>query len=152
MITLSVDDALVPNGGRLGARYAVISSVLASLLPDAPDGDVAISYVSEDEIRRLNRMYRKHDAVTDVLSFASGFPEQSHELGDVIISYDQAVRQAASVATDVASHVVGEPEAILECVDLVVHGILHVLGYDHERPEDAAIMFPLQDRIVSECL
>lgn len=140
MITLSVDDALVPNGGRLGARYAVISSVLASLLPDAPDGVVAISYVSEDEIRRLNRMYRQHDAVTDVLSFASGFPEQSHELGDVIISYDQATRQTEN----------GDVE--LECVDLVVHGILHVLGYDHERPEDAAIMFPLQDRIVSECL
>lgn len=140
MITLTVDDSLVPEGARLGARYDAIAASVNAALPTLPDGEVAVSYISDDEIRRLNRMYRGKDAVTDVLSFASGFPEQSHELGDVLISYDQAVRQAEN----------GDVE--LECTDLVVHGILHVLGYDHERAEDAERMFPLQDRIVAESL
>lgn len=140
MITLNVDDELVPAEARLGNRYATIAAAVHAALPNAPDGEIAVTYVPDDEIRRLNRMYRQKDAVTDVLSFASGFPEQSHELGDVIVSYDQAVRQAEA----------GDVE--LECVDLVVHGILHVLGYDHERPEDADAMFPLQDRIVAASL
>ncbi len=148
MITLNVDDDIVPVNARLGNRYATIAHAVHAALPNAPDGEVAVTYVPDDEIRRLNRMYRQKDAVTDVLSFASGFPEQSHELGDVIISYDQAVRQSTSFANDVAS----SADVELECVDLVVHGILHVLGYDHERPEDADVMFPLQDRIVAASL
>lgn len=140
MITLNVDDDLVPAAARLGSRYATITAAVHAALPNAPDGEITVTYVPDDEIRRLNRMYRQKDAVTDVLSFASGFPEHSHELGDVIISYDQAVRQAEA----------GDVE--LECVDLVVHGILHILGYDHERPEDADAMFPLQDRIVAASL
>lgn len=140
MITLTIDDSLVPEDARLGVRYDVIAASVNAALPALPDGEIAVSYISDDEIRRLNRMYRGKDAVTDVLSFASGFPEQSHELGDVLISYDQAVRQAEN----------GDVE--LECTDLVVHGILHVLGYDHERAEDAERMFPLQDRIVAASL
>lgn len=141
MITLVVDDELLPAAARLGAsRYATIASAVAAVLIDAPDGEIAVTYVTESDIQRLNRMYRGKDAVTDVLSFASGFPEHHHELGDVLICYAQAVRQAEG----------GDIE--LECVDLVVHGILHVLGYDHERGEDADVMFPLQDRIVAASL
>lgn len=140
MITLTIDDDLVPVALRLGTRYDAIAAAVNAALPQAPDGEIAVSYISDSEIQRLNRMYRQKDAVTDVLSFAGAFPEVSREVGDVLVSFDQATRQAEN----------GDVE--LECVDLVVHGILHVLGYDHERAEDAAAMFPLQDTIVAAAL
>lgn len=139
MIQLEVHDDLVPGAARLAPeRYAKIADAVHALLPQAPDGVLAVTFVTDDEIRRLNRMYRNKDAVTDVLSFASGLP--GGELGDVLIAFAQAERQAED----------GDIE--LECADLVVHGILHVLGYDHERPEDAEVMFPLQDAIVARIL
>lgn len=139
MITLEVHDDLVPVDVRLHPdRYARIADGVNALLPHAPDGVVAITFIDDAEIRRLNRMYRGKDAVTDVLSFASGIP--GGEVGDVLISFPQAERQAED----------GDVE--LECVDLVTHGVLHVLGHDHERPEDAAVMFPLQDAIVARAL
>lgn len=138
MLTLEVHDALVPDAAKLRPeRYARLVDAVNRLVPEVPDGVIAVSYVDDAEIQRLNRMYRGKDAVTDVLSFASGFP--GGELGDVIISFPQAERQA-------------EGDVELECTDLVAHGILHVLGYDHEQAHDADIMFPLQDAIVAEAL
>lgn len=140
MITLEVHDDLVPAAQRLTPEhYRRVAVAVNARLPQAPDGVMSVSYVTDAEIRRLNRMYRGKDKVTDVLSFGSGMPETG-ELGDIIISFDQAVRQSEG----------GDIE--LECVDLVVHGILHNLGYDHERPEDADAMFPLQDAIVAQVL
>ncbi|MBI1908530.1 rRNA maturation RNase YbeY [Candidatus Uhrbacteria bacterium] len=147
MITLEVYDERVPEPARLGAeRYLAIARAVNEAVPDGPDGAITVTYVEDDEIRRLNRMYRGKDAVTDVLSFGSGMPETG-EVGDVIISFAQAERQALSFAEDGSA-----PDIELECTDLVVHGILHVLGFDHERPEDADRMFPLQDRIVERAL
>ena len=104
------------------------------------EGTIGVSFVDDNEIRRLNRLYRQKDAVTDVLSFASDFAEQTRYLGDVVVSFDQAIRQ--SEAEDIE----------LELVDLIVHGMLHILGYDHEKPDDAAVMFPLQDSLVANVL
>lgn len=140
MITLDIHDAYVPEAERLSPeRYARIARAANAALPSPPDGTIVVTYVSDEEIRRLNRMYRGKDAVTDVLSFASGFAGQSRELGDVLIAFVQAKRQA-------------EGDVELECVDLVAHGVLHVLGYDHEVPQDAQRMFPLQDAIVAQSL
>ena len=127
-----------PDGSDLSTRG--LGAWLARAAPAAARGEVSVAVVSDRRVRALNRQFRGKDAVTDVLSFASGFPVQSGELGDVLISYAQALRQSED----------GDVE--LECVDLVVHGILHVLGYDHERAEDADVMFPLQDRIVAASL
>ena len=94
MITLTIDDDIVPVALRLGARYDAIAAAVNAALPQAPDGEIAVSYISDSEIQRLNRMYRQKDAVTDVLSFAGAFPEISREVGDVLVSFDQATRQA----------------------------------------------------------
>lgn len=140
MITFEIDDENVPENDRFSAdRLAKIAHAIANGVPGRPTGVLTLSFVDDKEIRRLNRMYRGKDKVTDVLSFPSGDAELSGYIGDVIISYDQAVRQA-------------EGDVELELTDLLVHGILHVLGYDHEKPEDAALMFPLQDKIVAEVL
>lgn len=89
---------------------------------DLPErSQVCISFVSDEDMRELNRRYRKIDRTTDVLSFAQRDVGDRGILGDVVISYDTAVRnsQRSSVAVE------GEIRR------LVVHGILHLLGFDH---------------------
>lgn len=140
MITLDVEHGVVPEDSQLpDEKYHRIGEVFAKKFPDI-HGAIGLSYVDDAEIRRLNRLYRQKDAVTDVLSFASDFSGQTGMLGDVVISFDQAVRQSED----------GDIE--LELADLIVHGMLHVLGYDHEVAEDAAIMFPIQDSLVAKIL
>ena len=140
MITLDVTDDGVPEDSRFpDEKYHRIGEAFAEKFPDTA-GTIGISYVDDAEIRRLNRLYRQKDAVTDVLSFASDFANQTGMLGDVVISFDQAVRQAE------------EGDIELELADLIVHGMLHVLGFDHEVAEDAARMFPIQDSLVAKIL
>lgn len=104
------------------------------------EGEIAVAFVPDDEIRRLNRQYRQQDKITDVLSFSYlQDPRRGQTLGDVAISLPQVRRQARGRVRE-------------ELVDLIVHGALHILGYDHEEPDDAKQMFTLQDKIVSLCL
>lgn len=105
-------------------------------MEEAPDGvELSVALVSDDEMARLNGQYRGKEGPTDVLSFGCDdpCPAEAGEpvtLGDVIIAPDVAVAQAADYGTTV--------EAELNL--LLVHGILHLLGYDHESDEDAAAM------------
>lgn len=99
------------------------------------DSELSILLVSDAKIRQLNHQYRDLDVATDVLSFPQnedGAGEfDSHLLGDVVISVETAHRQA------------GEHQLILEeeLVLLLIHGILHLLGYDHERsPREERVM------------
>lgn len=142
MITLEINQDLAREEFRLSNRVIkTLESKLNELIDQIPDGVLCVSYVSDAEIQRLNRMYRNKDSVTDVLSF-SYFEDASHgeNLGDIIISIAQAVRQAQ------------DDDVELELVDLITHGVLHVLGHDHEKPEEAKIMFSLQDSIVAHIL
>jgi len=141
MISFDCQQELIPKGDRFTkpALNKIAQAFDVALLKKIT-GIVSVSFVEDLEIRRLNRMYRKKDKVTDVLSFGSPDGDRSGYLGDVIISYQQAVRQAE------------DEDLELELTDLLVHGILHVLGYDHEQAEDADEMFPLQDKIVAAVL
>ena len=87
--------------------------------------ELSLSLVRDAEIRRLNRDYRGKDRPTDVLSFSlreGEFAEVSTALGDVVISLESAARQAAEHGLTLAE----------ETDRLLVHGILHLAGYDHE--------------------
>jgi probable rRNA maturation factor len=90
-------------------------------------GDVALTFVDDAHIRQLNEKYRKLDRATDVLSFATG--EQPF-LGDVVISMDTAARNAKKLRNTIGK----------EVQRLVVHGTLHLLGYDHIRSNDRGEM------------
>lgn len=139
MITFDIAQELLPKKWRFSRQFLdKLAKAFEKELPNA-QGDVHVHVVDEQEIRRLNRMHRGKDKVTDVLSFPSGDLPIFGELGDVIICYAQAERQA-------------EGDVPLELADLLVHGILHLLGYDHEAPADAEEMFPLQDRLVAAVL
>jgi probable rRNA maturation factor len=101
--------------------------------------------VSDSVMRRLNRDWRGRDRPTDVLSFAQregagGAPDGL--LGDVVISVDTARRQAAERAETLAS----------ELDRLLIHGVLHLLGYDHERSPAEARRMQRRERQLASIL
>ena len=103
--------------------------------------EVSISFVGEDEIRGLNRDYRGIDAVTDVLSFPVGDGLNigaGRPLGDVVICMDVARGQAQEYGHSINR----------ELAFLVVHGMLHLLGYDHGDAEAEAEMCRVQEEIL----
>ena len=111
------------------------------------DGDIefSISVISNQRIHEINREYRHIDRVTDVITFAledeqSPFVEgMPRLLGDIFISYDRAVEQASDYGHSLKR----------EMSFLFVHGLLHLLGYDHMEKEEKKIMNDLQEKILS---
>jgi probable rRNA maturation factor len=97
---------------------------------------ISIALVSEKEIKDLNKVYRNKNKVTDVLSFSI---DSEDALGEVLICLEQAKRQAK------ANQKTNKSELQL----LTVHGILHLLGYDHERSDKAALE---QEKLEQEIL
>jgi probable rRNA maturation factor len=109
-------------------RSRGLSSWLARVAPPRARGSVVVALVSDARVRALNKRYRRKDYATDVLSFPAGHgleKSAQHEgsLGDIVIARGVARRQARD-----AHH----PEST-ELRILALHGLLHLLGYDHER-------------------
>jgi probable rRNA maturation factor len=103
-------------------RASGLTAWLASVAPARARGSMTIAIVADARVRALNRQYRKTDAATDVLSFPS---DGQGLLGDVVIAAGVARRQARAA---------GHPLAT-ELRVLALHGLLHLLGYDHERDD-----------------
>lgn len=101
-----------------------------------PQASLSIALVGDRAIRRLNRIYRGKDRATDVLSFAGDLAAR-RMLGDVVISLDRAARQAAGYDATLDR----------EVRRLLVHGIAHLLGHDHERPRDRKRMLCLERKL-----
>jgi len=92
---------------------------------EAENGFVTIAFVSDRKMRGLNKTFRGKDSTTDVLSFpfeADEFETQENNLGDIVISLEQAQKQSAENDLDLET----------EIKQLILHGILHLCGYDHE--------------------
>ncbi len=107
----------------------------------AASAELTIVLTDDEEIRTLNRDFRGLDAPTDVLAFpADETDPQTGEryLGDIVISWERARQQAAEHGHS--------PEAEVQL--LVVHGVLHLLGFDHEAPEERARMWTAQNAIL----
>jgi len=108
---------------------------------------INIIITDDEKIREINREYRDKDKATDVISFAyreNPFPkidEEIEDLGDIYISFETAYKQSIEYKVEFDS----------EVKRLLVHGILHLLGYDHERSkEDADIMFALEEKVLGK--
>ena len=102
---------------------------------DCPDGEISILLVDDPQIEELNRKYLNRQGPTNVIAFAmreGEFPDLTPNLlGDVVISTDTAAREAQNSAMSVERRF----------NELLVHGILHLMGYEHETSEkDARIM------------
>ncbi len=118
--------------------YKIIDNALLKL--NIKESSFTIVLSDDEEVRALNKYYRNIDKTTDVLSFevnnSKVFP--INILGDIIISIPQMKKQAKEYQT-------GEQR---ELAFLVIHGLLHLLGYDHETKEDEEIMFKLQEELL----
>ena len=125
-VNIEVSGAAIPRFSRREIAEFV-RKVLIALRVDDGINEVSIAIVDDDAMRTLNRQFRKRNKTTDVLTFpadASDADPQAHgrPLGDIVISADQARRQAADQRHSLPT----------EVRYLILHGILHALGYDHE--------------------
>lgn len=128
-------------------NYDYLNEVINHTLEvmDAKESIFTIIFVTTEEIHELNKQYRGVDRVTDVISFAL---EDAHDvsltdvrvLGDIYICIDRMKEQAIEY---------GHSET-RELSFLTVHGLLHLLGYDHQTKEDEEVMFGLQRKILSD--
>lgn len=125
------------------APLATFARRLARLAPRKEATGLTIVLAGDAALRRLNRDFRGKDQTTDVLSFPSGgelLADGTRPLGELVISVPQAARQA-----DEAGHGLGRELRLL-----VLHGYLHLLGYDHE--VDDGRMMRLQARLARTLL
>ncbi len=130
---------------------SLLTDVCRVLLAQAgcDEAEVSLLLVDDDEIHALNRTYRGIDASTDVLSFplnepedegAIGSDEYGLHLGDVVISWEHTVAQAREYGHSVER----------EMAFLTVHGLLHLLGYDHDEPQAQARMRAREEAALAE--
>jgi probable rRNA maturation factor len=107
--------------------------------------ELSVAVTDDETVRSLNREYAGEDAVTDVLSFSqregeefAAPPGSVPPLGEVIIAYPQAARQAGERGSS----------AEAEVARLLIHGILHLMGYDHGKPEEERRMRAREEELV----
>ena len=140
-------DVLVRGGARqlldVPTRRRVAARVRAALKAlDRSASSATLVFTDDQEIRVLNRDYRKHDRATDVLSFhlqelaGEGDPAgRGTALGDIVISVETARRRS------------GQRRLLSELERLAIHGLCHLFGHDHKRKGEAAVMYALERRL-----
>ncbi|HEY8489456.1 MAG TPA: rRNA maturation RNase YbeY [Dehalococcoidia bacterium] len=152
-------DVPEPYQDRADPHWLAAVARLAVAREEPPPLELSVVLTDDETVRDLNRRFRGVDEPTDVLSFG-GEPElaeaesaleaaaprfvlppgEARHLGDVVISLPTAERQAAEARIPLAA----------ELAHLVVHGVLHLAGYDHEAEEDEAVMRAEEDEILGE--
>ena len=144
----SIDVRVFPAfRGLLKTPFARRAAMAALKVADSSgDRDMSVVIADDETLHDLNLRYRGFDEPTDVLSFGdesdAAFPDLPGEvlpLGEIVLSYPLAVRQASE-------HNVSIDE---EVALLIVHGVLHLLGHDHAQPTEEAVMKALEVRALS---
>ncbi|OGH71863.1 MAG: rRNA maturation RNase YbeY [Candidatus Magasanikbacteria bacterium RIFCSPLOWO2_01_FULL_43_20b] len=100
--------------------------------------NLSIQFVGEKKIRGLNKKYRGVDKVTDVLSFGL----EGRDLGDIFICFSQIKKQAKIYQVEVKE----------ELARMITHGVLHLLGFDHQKKVEERKMFLLQEKLIKKFL
>lgn len=145
IITDNQKKVRIPTGLRMLIRRSCIAVLWEEKFRG--DSEVSVSFVDNDEIRRLNKEFRNIDAATDVLSFPMGEngeydinPDTGAKLlGDVVISMERAMEQAKEFGHSLEREV---------CY-LTVHSMLHLLGYDHMEPGEKAEMRMKEETVMT---
>lgn len=133
-ITLVIDDPKWRGHRGLQARLKAAAD--AARRSAKLRGDFTILLADNKRLRTLNRDFRGKDKPTNVLSFPA---DQDGYRGDIAIAYGVTNAEAKAAKKAFADH----------ATHLVVHGVLHLAGYDHERPKDAKVMEPLEVKILN---
>lgn len=131
-ITLVVEDKNWRSHRGIQARVKLAADAARNAVK--LKGDFTILLADDRKLRALNRDFRGKDKPTNVLSFPAG----DAYAGDIAIAYGVTRKEAKLADKGFADHV----------AHLVIHGVLHLAGYDHERPRDAKVMEPLEVRIL----
>lgn len=131
-ITLMVED----KGWRAhrGLQARLTKAAQAARRSVRLKGDFSILLAGDRRLAALNLNFRGKDKPTNVLSFPAG----GAYAGDIAIAYGVTKKEAKAAGKSLADH----------ASHLVVHGVLHLAGYDHERPRDAKLMEPLEVKIL----
>jgi probable rRNA maturation factor len=147
-VDVQIDERFAGEADGALIEQAVTAALLAEGVVDAIE--ISVLVADDAALHALNRDYRGVDAPTDVLSFGDDAePEQAQfvrppdaprYLGDLAISYERVVAQAAEYGHSRAR----------ELAYLTVHGVLHLLGYDHERDEAGAALMRAREEAVME--
>jgi probable rRNA maturation factor len=148
-------NVLVEEGIEMELDSGWMQNVIeAVLMADnaPPNVEISLLITSQERIQELNRDYRGKDQPTDVLSFSMseqkggdepvafiGPPDGLIHLGEVIIAYPQALIQAAESGHSIKK----------ELATLIIHGVLHIQGYDHEKPEMEPAMKAKESQLLS---
>lgn len=112
---------------------------LVDVLPEARGKTLSVAFIGDSRMSQLNHTFRGKTGTTDVLSFPhepDSFDPDQQNLGDIVISVEQAVRQAAE----------NDLELDLEIKQLMLHGALHLCGYDHETDDGEMDRYELEMR------
>ena len=123
------------------ARRAIDAATTVAMATAAPM-ELSLLLTDDAGIRELNRTWRNFDKPTNVLSFPGGgspSPEGIHHLGDIAVAFETVAREAEAEGKSLADHL----------THLIVHGTLHLLGYDHERDEEAEGMEALETKALA---
>ena len=115
------------------ARRAAEAALAAADPELNEDLEATILLTDDESVRELNRLWRGKDKPTNVLSFPADVPSPAGEprhLGDVALAYETLAREAADEGKTMSDHM----------THLVIHGVLHLLGYDHEVDDEAETM------------
>jgi len=105
--------------------FRALFASIRLIVPEAREKTFSIAFISDNRMRQLNEMFRGKDETTDVLSFPhepDEFDPDKNNLGDIVISAEQAQRQAAENGLTLEG----------EIKQLILHGLLHLTGLDHE--------------------
>ena len=141
MIYFSIQENIPAEIDEELLRTTVIH--VLSGLNQAENNELTIAIEDDEQLQELNKQFLNIDAPTDVLSFPGGEidPETGNPyLGDIILSYTRANLQAQSSGHSLHA----------EIQLLIIHGVLHLLGYDHADPEEKEEMWGLQRRFLQE--
>lgn len=133
-VTVIVEDARWKRARPQIKRAALAAFARANADAVRP---FTILLTTDRKLRALNADFRAKDKPTNVLSFPSDDPDY---LGDIAIAYGVTAREAKAEGKSFADH----------ASHLAVHGVLHLLGFDHERPRDAKLMEPLEIEILAK--
>ena len=107
-------------------------------------GIIEVGIIGEKRIKKLNNIYRGIDKTTDVLSFAwqEESKVQGEYLGQIFICYPQIQKQAKEYKVTIKE----------EFTRMLIHGLLHIIGYDHEKKKEAEKMFSLQEKELAKII
>jgi probable rRNA maturation factor len=138
MIVIELNQQCLKGGMRFrDARLVQIAKEVSKALKLKRAHHISAAFVSQKDMKRLNFQHRGKNTVTDVLSFTLNNDDY---FGEIILSYDQAKKQAKEMKHSVRD----------EVAFLLVHGLLHVFGFDHEVELGAKKMFSLQTAILKK--